>query len=310
MKKIILTISAISSFIIGGIAQTPDFNFESWVNVFGSTTIQDPQGFASLNTLVNFGGAQSVFKETTAPFAGTASAKITTVKVMGAQIPSPYGTGNLDTAGLLVAGKINISPPGIKYGYNYTWRPAVLSFQSKYSPMAGDTAFVLVYLTKWNGTSRDTIAVGKYATGANTSTYSLNSITMAYNPALNSVAPDTEQVFISSSIFNHFGAKIGSAFYIDDMAWSGWNSVNDVNGEINTVTVYPNPATDNINFSSTIDATIIEISDITGRLLGSYSMSNNKVNIGTSGFSPGIYTYSIFDKKKEIISRGRFDIAK
>src|SRR3990172_7805906 len=99
MKKLILTISAISSLVIGAMAQ-PDFGFEAWTNVpFGS--IQDPNGWASLNALVSFGGTQSVFKETTAPFAGTASAQITTVKVTGAAIPNPYAPGNLDTAGFL-----------------------------------------------------------------------------------------------------------------------------------------------------------------------------------------------------------------
>ena len=310
MKKILLTISAIGLFIFGANAQSPDLNFEFWNTVpFGS--IQDPQGWASLNALVSFGGVQSVFKETTTPFSGTASAKITTVKVTGALIPNPYLPGhNLDTAGLLVVGKINISPAGIKYGFTYAWRPAVLSFQSKYTPVAGDSAFLLVCLTKWNVNHRDTIATGKYATGTSTSTYSLNSLNMSYKPAFAAVMPDSEQIFISSSVYSHPGAKVGSAFYIDELAWSGYISTNDIKGAINNVSVFPNPANDNINLSCPVDVSIIEITDITGRLAGSYSMTDNKINIQTSAYAPGMYLFTLLNTKKEVVNRGKFEIAK
>ena len=311
MKKIILTISAISSLVVSVLAQ-PDFGFETWTAAAPPfAMINDPQGWASLNALVGVGTDTSVFKITVGPAAGAASVRIKTVKVNGAAIPNPYAGGNLDTAGFLVIGKVSITPPGLKYGYNYTWRSAVLSFQSKYTPMPGDSAFVLAYLTKWNGTSRDTIASGKYATGATTTSYSLNSLSMVYNPAFASVLPDSERVLISSSVYSHDGAKIGSSFYIDDLAWSGYNSTNEINGIINSVTVYPNPATNYVSISSTIDVTTIELIDIAGRLVGSYSMTNNnKVNIQTRDFAPGIYFYRIFDTQKEVINRGRFEIAK
>lgn len=310
MKKFILTITAISSLVIGAMAQ-PDFGFETWADAAPPfATIDDPQGWASLNALVGVGTDTSAFKITVGPAAGAASVKIKTVKVNGAAIPNPYAPGNLDTAGFLVIGKVSISPPGLKYGYNYTWRSAVLSFQSKYSPMVGDSAFVLAYLTKWNGTSRDTIATGKYATGVTTTSYSVNSLNMIYNPAFASVLPDSERVMISSSVYSHDGAKIGSTFYIDDLAWSGYNSTDEINGIVNNVSFYPNPATNNISFTSSVDVTNIEINDITGRLIGSYPMRNNKTTIQTSDFAPGIYIYSIFDQKKEVRSRGKFEIAK
>ncbi len=310
MKKSILTISAIALSIAGAMAQ-PNFSFESWTNVFGSTTIQDPTGWASLNTLVAFGGTQSVFKETTAPFAGTASAKIVTIKVSGGSIPNPYRPGtNLDTTGFLVVGTINISPPGIKYGCSYASRPAVLSFQSKYSPTAGDSAFVLVYMTKWTGSSRDTVATGKYVTGLSTTAYSLTNLTLTYNPIYASVLPDSEQIFISSSIYSHAGAKIGSTLYIDDLAWSGYNSTNDIKGFENNVTVYPNPAGSNINITCSAEAGMVELTDITGRLVGSYLMIDNKANIQTAAFAPGMYIFNVLDKSKKVINRGRFEISK
>lgn len=311
MKKILLTISVVASSVIGAMAQSPDFSFETWNTVqFG--TIQDPQGWASLNTLKAFTTTpQSVFKETTSPFGGTASAKITTVKITGAAIPNPYQPGDIDTAGLLTIGQIVASPPSIKYGYNYTLRSQTLTFQSKYTPMAGDSAFVLATLTKWNGTSRDTIASGKYATGLSTTSYTLKTILLTYDPAFATVVPDSEQIFISSSIYNHDGAKIGSTFYVDDFAWSGYNSTNEINGTVNNVILYPNPSSNNINIvASSVDAAIIRITDITGRLVGTYSMTDNEANIQTNTFAPGIYIYSVLDQKKEVMNRGRFEITK
>jgi len=310
MKKIILTISAVASSVIGVMAQ-PDFSFENWADAAPPfATVDDPSGWASLNALTAVGTDTSVFKVTVGPAAGAASAKIKTVKVVGAAIPNPYAPGDLDTAGLLVIGKINISPPGIKYGYNYNWRSQVLSFQCKYTPMAGDSAFVLATLTKWNGTSRDTIASGKYATGASTTAYELKSINLTYDPAFASVVPDSQQIFISSSVYNHDGAKIGSTFYVDDIAWSGYNSTDEINVTVNKIFVYPNPATNNISITSSVDAAIIRITDITGRLIGNYSMTNNKANIQTSTFASGIYIYNVLDQKKNVVNRGRFEITK
>lgn len=314
MKKILLTISAVASSVIGTMAQPniPDFSFENWVDAAPPfATVDDPSGWASLNALTVLGTDTSVFKVTIGPAAGAASAKIKTVKVVGAAIPNPYAPGDLDTAGLLVIGKINISPPGIKYGYNYNWRSAILTFQSKYTPMAGDSAFVLATLTKWNGTSRDTIASGKYATGQSTTSYSLRTINLNFDPAFATVIPDSQQIFISSSVYNHDGAKIGSTFYVDDFAWSGYNSTDEINDPVNSVIVYPNPSTNNINIvASSIDAATIRITDITGRLIGNYSMTDNEVNIQTSTFASGIYIYSVLDQKKNVINRGRFEITK
>ncbi len=311
MKKLLLTISTFA-FIGMAMAQDPDFGFETWNNVQFSQTIQDPQGWSSLNTLNVFTATpQSVFKETTAPASGGASAKITTVQVLGAQIPNPYQSGNLDTAGLLTIGHIVTAPtPGIVYGYNYTWRPTILSFQSKYTPVGNDSAFVVVVLTKWNGNGRDTIAHARYAIGGTSTAYSLNSVSLTFNPSFTSVFPDSEQVFISSSMYDHDGAQIGSAFYIDDLQWSGWNSVDAINGLSNHVSVFPNPATNIINIKSSMDVSFVEINDITGRLIGTYATSDNKASVETGNYLPGVYIYTIYDKNKRIISKGRFEVTK
>ncbi len=314
MKKILLSLSIIASLVTGAKAQTaPDFGFETWHAIAAPfITIEDPNGWASLNALTATGTAQSVFKETTAPAAGTISAKIVTVKVVGSTIPNPYG-GNLDTAGILAIGAISLAPAGITYGYTFPHKPGVLSFQSKYNPNGLDSAYVIAYMTHWNGTSRDTVASGRYATGTNTgsSPYTLNSLTMVYKPAFASVIPDTEEVFISSSIYrSHHGAKTGSTFYIDDLQWSEYVSTNDIGSVKSTVSTYPNPAIEKVTIECSISAKAVQVMDITGRLLGSYPMNNNKVEIPTSDMVKGIYLYSILDAHNNAISKGKFEVIK
>jgi len=234
------------------------------------------------------------------------------VKVQGATVPNPYG-GNLDTAGILAIGKINVSPPGLTYGYALADRPALLTFQSKYTPMPGDSAYVFAYMTHWNTAtnSRDTIGSGRYSTGAATSAYASNSLSMSYDPIYYNVVADSEQIFISSSIYrSHHGAKVGSTFYIDDLVWSGYVGVNDIADHKNSVSVYPNPATDRIAIECSVSAKTVTVTDMTGRTVGSYLMNNNKAEIETNSFAKGIYFYNVFDAKGLSLNRGKFEVTR
>jgi hypothetical protein len=311
MKKTVTTLSIIGLFALTIKAQTaPDFGFETWNDaVPGFVTVDDPAGWASLNALTISGSDTSVIKSTVMPAAGTGSARIKTIKVVGPALPNPYG-GTLDTAGILVIGKITVFPTsGLKYGYSYTNRSAVLTFQSKYTPVGNDSAFVLAYFTKWNGVSRDTIASGKYATGATTASYAANTLTMNYKPAFMNVLPDSQQVFVSSSVYSHDGAQIGSTFYIDALAWSGWVSTNDIDGVVNSVSLYPNPANNNLSIECSVLSDFVEVLDIAGRKIGRYSMHANKVNIETTTFAKGMYIYQVIDSDNKVINRGKFEVA-
>lgn len=310
MKKIILSAAAIIAFAFNGTAQAPDLMFENWGDAAPPfVTIDDPVGWATLNALTAVGTDTSVTKETIAPNQGLISAKIMTVDVVGAAIPNPYTTGDIDTAGILVMGKIVISPPGLAYGKPMSGRPATLAFTCKYSPMPGDSAFVLAYLTRYNGSSRDTIAWGKYATGATTTTFAANSLTMNYDPLFSTVWADTMLVFASSSVYSHPGAKIGSTFYVDAMSWSGYTGITEAI-QPSTISIYPNPAVNNISFTSSVNADAVEVLDITGRKVGVFSMIGNALTIETSSFSSGMYIFNVLNDKKEVVSRGKFEVTK
>lgn len=321
MKKIILSATALFAFAFNGVAQVaPDFNFETWTQVYPPTfTMEDPAGWASFNILNSaFTGSMpiTVSKEMTGSIpAGLIAAKITTDVIPSTVlIPNPFTPGqNFDTVGLVAVGEIQLgSPPKLLMGFTMpagVLRPTTLSFSSKYSPMPGDSAFVLSYLTHYNGASRDTIATGQYATNATTTTFAMNSITMNYDPAFSTVWADTMIVIASSSVFKHSGAKVGSTFWVDNFVWSGYNSINEIEN-IGTVSVFPNPATTIVTLTSSVNAAVVEVMDITGRRVGMYAMTGNTVKVEIASFAPGMYLFNVLNDTKTIINRGKFEVTK
>ncbi len=313
MKKILLTISTVIASFMGVTAQTPDLGFEIWDPV-PPGAIDDPRGWASFNALIIGGMPQTVFQETTAPYAGNISAKIVTDTVpSGIHVPNPFRGGlDADTIGVVGVGKLQTTAPFVFFGYPYTLRSAKLTFACKYTPAGVDTAFVLVFLTKWNAANnhRDTIALGVYKAWDTTTTYANQSITLTYNTSLGTMIPDTAQIDVFSSVYSHDGAKRGSTFYIDAVNWVGIVSTNDIDGEVNHVSVYPNPASNNITLTCSVDANYVEVADLMGRVIGSYKMNNNKVEIETHTYAKGMYIYRVMNDKKAILNKGKFEISK
>ena len=59
-----------------------------------------------------------------------------------------------------------------------------------------------------------------------------------------------------------------------------------------------------------MDAEKINIVDITGRIVGTYDLNDNKVKISTENYSSGIYFYNLINNKNEVISRDKFEVVK
>jgi hypothetical protein len=75
--------------------------------------------------------------------------------------------------------------------------------------------------------------------------------------------------------------------------------------------VYPNPAQNELNFR--LDAGqvgLIEIYDITGRLVVSASAAEEHVKINTAAFSKGLYTYTLLSRENVPVKKGKFTIAR
>ncbi len=87
-------------------------------------------------------------------------------------------------------------------------------------------------------------------------------------------------------------------------------SITDVKEASNLVIVFPNPASYTINFKCPEEASQIDIYDLTGRLAGSYLVTNETMTISTASFEPGTYFYTVLNNKKACISKGKILIIK
>ncbi len=75
--------------------------------------------------------------------------------------------------------------------------------------------------------------------------------------------------------------------------------------------VFPNPAQNEINFvSDVMNQRNIQVFDITGRKIDSYTINSTKTTINTSGYDSGMYIYEVLGKDESILKRGKFSINK
>jgi hypothetical protein len=314
MKKTLLTFF-ISGALISSYAQAPTWDFETWTGTGASI---EPSGWLSENAVVLpplYNNVQSVFQATGADtHSGTYAMKIVTVALVSnpdpATIPDPMGAA--------WPGKINYSPLSLKDGLQFTGRPATVDFWYKYAPTGSDSASCLVILSKWN-TSRDTIATGGWVLKTAVSSYALSTMNLVYNPAFSTMLPDTMRIYFSATCWFPISCgKVGSTLWVDDIAFNGWNGVNENPNAIG-VTLFPNPASDfaTISVDALNEAYSATAYDATGRIVSTIplSSSTNGMNrrsgiINTSGLASGFYSYTINDNNGNPLRSGKFSVVK
>lgn len=313
MKKTLLNV-LIAGFASAAMAQGPTFNFESWS---GTGANETPTGWVNGNVLVNVlmpGNTQSVFKAT-APdvYAGTYAMKIVTVDV----VTNPSPTLIPDPVGFSAIGAANMVPtPSLKLGYPFTSRPASVGFYYKYAPTGTDTAGMFMWLTKWNGTSSDTIAMGAWQLTSAAGSYMPANVTLIYNPTFANTLPDTcGVIFSATGIGCMTCGNVGSTLFIDDFYFAGWNGIQDGSLNDEGVQVFPNPATSEVSISCYLkEAATVSVIDAAGRTVRTSAMDDSRTGIGLSAqisvtdLASGLYTYVISNKDGQAIKGGKLNV--
>jgi hypothetical protein len=186
MTKNLLFISCLVANISISLAQTPaNGNLENWATT-PPATYENPIGWATSNDIVGGFGLANVTKVTTPVQSGTYAAKLESIDVFG-----------LSTAPGLI-GIVTIDPldQSLTPGIAFTSRPDSVTGFYQYAPISGDNFLVYGLLTKWNGTSRDTIGTAEFTSGSTVSSYAR--FAAAFNYA-NATVPDSLTLIISSS---------------------------------------------------------------------------------------------------------------
>lgn len=129
----------------------------------------------------------------------------------------------------------------------------------------------------------------------------------------------TDSIVTYSWYANGMGAPLvtavmDSAGAVKNVTWMiaplGTTGVNEISSSSN-LSVFPNPAQDVITFDMHgSKANYITIYDITGRVINTYSVSSDRETINVSAYSKGMYTYSLLDKKNNVLNRGKFSVIK
>ncbi|MGZ4034301.1 MAG: T9SS type A sorting domain-containing protein [Bacteroidia bacterium] len=109
-------------------------------------------------------------------------------------------------------------------------------------------------------------------------------------------------------------ATMDSTGAVKNVTWLaaalGTAGINELSSSSN-VNTFPDPAQNEITFA--VDASkihLISVYDITGRFIDSFVTSSDRMTVNTSNYPNGIYTYSLIDKKNNILNRGKFSVVK
>ena len=107
--------------------------------------------------------------------------------------------------------------------------------------------------------------------------------------------------------------KLDSLGNVKQTQWLQATPTAGINEYTNTteVNVYPNPAQNEVMFAvEASKVASIQVFDVTGRMINTYTVSGTIASINTSAFANGIYSYALIGNDKAILNRGKFTVAK
>ncbi len=88
-------------------------------------------------------------------------------------------------------------------------------------------------------------------------------------------------------------------------------SLNEAKKESIELTVFPNPASSFINFTSTtIEEAKVIAYDLTGKMVASDFFELGKARVNVNHLANGLYLYTIVGKNNQILSTGKFNVSK
>jgi len=312
MKKIITLLFA-TAFSFSIFSQViPNAGFETWINnnetshtfsmpqhwltddIFNAAFMGTYAGTSTIKTTVSHTGSYAVLLQTSINGGDTVNGAIFSVDSLSQLLNSLFGNNKA-------------------LGFPYSLRSANLQGFYKLNLVGGDSAIVALVMTKWNVNThhRDTLVnQGHFLTG-NVSAYTQFTIPLTY---LYNVYPDS--VFIEAGIGGPNGKKshVGTAFYLDDLSFSGTVPVGikEVKADNNYVEIYPNPFTNSttIRIDGNVNLTngSLIIYDVVGKVVKTINnINSNNLRLDRGDMQTGIYFYKLINEDA-VITNGRFII--
>jgi hypothetical protein len=286
MKKSLLLLMAGIALCSISIAQTiPNTGFESWTTMTG---YDNPAGWGTMNNLSSMASVYTAEKGTPGS-PGTAYLKLTS-KMVGPAVMN----------GIAVSGVLDSMTMMPKSGFAFNQRPATFSGKWQHMIYGSSQGSVSVTLTRWDVPSNTRVTVATANTTLSGMAMSWANFTKTFTYT-DGGFPDTCIIFLKAS-----GATpaVSDYLWVDNLAFTGSVAGIDENNNINNLTLYPNPASENmtIEFNSVSSTTIkIELLDVTGKVIKNVNANNvigdYKYSMNTSDLAKGIYFLKISSDK-------------
>ncbi len=302
MIKKLLSLSAMVALIsANSIAQT-NMGFETWGPTTTSTS--NPTGWETFN-LGNYGGPTSTTAETASPGAGAKSAKLITTTGYAALL----GVGNDTIPGMVSLGGDLLNGKALG-GVPYTLKPSSIDLLFKSTPTGGDSCLFVAQLKHFDAASGTNIIDGQAYLIVNTTVSSWTSYNAVFNYVTSST-PDTLVMYALSSFSgNGSVAHPGSTFWIDGLVINGATGIQQTALSGNKIAVYPNPASSSIRIAlNDNEATSINITDITGKVVKTKNVTSNVVSIDVENLPVGLYIYQVMNNNNVVYS-SKFNVAR
>lgn len=271
MKKMLLFISTCFMSMNFLMAQPtiPNNGFETWTDTI------TPGSWGTSNLSLGFFTFATV-TQTTDKHSGSYAMKLTTINtgVIGL-LPGIAVTGSFDL----------LSGTGITGGVPMTVKPESFSGWFKYNSVNGDSMAIVVVMTKWNGTSRDTIGFSGVMTNQTATSYTPFNEPIQY--IVPTVVPDTFQIICISSA--GYAPRENSTLYVDDLSFIG------TLGEKMPISmfmqkVYPNPSDGIFNLTlADENRYTVKVYNMMGQKIYENDNVINQHIIDIKGYPNGIY---------------------
>ena len=270
-----------------------NLDFERWdINYYAT---DEAKNWINTSDASNYGAPKVVFKDVENPVGGAASARlVTTYWQEGAKY------------------KLDTLPGALLQKSSFNKRPISFEFDYKAFPKLGDEVLVGVQLTTKINDSLIVIGEGFFSSSTTQKNWTKQLVSIHYYSSLkpksiNIIAVSSANSTILDGSLGY--AKIGSELYLDNLKLS--TEVDKPKEVDYIVNVFPNPANEYINVSSTNPSEqLIKVYSLTGKLVVETSFTST-IKIDISALSTGTYIYNVIDKSTNQISvSNKFSIVK
>ncbi|MBC7426796.1 MAG: T9SS type A sorting domain-containing protein [Bacteroidia bacterium] len=279
MKRLFTMAAIFMALNFSAFAQLTNGGFENWHPFMGA---ENPDDWSNSNQLAIPGGDSATCFKITDRVSGAYAVKI----------KSFFSTGLGGTASGYIVNQYPVST-----------RPASLRFMYKAYFAKPDSSYCSVSLYLGPISDLTLVGYGDILLDAQKTTYTAGIANISY---FNASTPDSAVISCYAGTNQN-----NSVLYIDDIGLSS-NNASVKTTELEKVSVYPSPATNEINISvETLSTSMfVSIMDITGKevIYDKLTSLNSTYNI--SSLESGIYTYKIFDLLNNSQASGKFSVLK